>query len=677
MKVRRRPSRRPRVSELARIKQRSIWLGALLMLGLVALVLRLWSLQILHGERYRDLADRNVFRVVTLPSLRGAIRDRNGVVLADNRPAYNLVAIPEDLADRTRVPDRLRNLFPEAASQFDAALAAARKKRIPSFRPVLLKSDIGWQAMARVEQHAAEMVGIAIEPAPVRRYPHGTLAAHLLGYVGQISEAQLADPAFADYHGNDVIGQAGLERTFEEVLRGRDGHKLIQVDSLGREQALLSVARPARGADLYLTIDLRLQGEAERLLGDRAGSVVAMDPRNGALLTAVSHPAFDPNRFAAGLGQEEWQALRADPGVPLMDRTIQGQYPPGSVFKVVLAAAALENDLGEERYRCDGGLEYHGRRYRCWRKWGHGMTELHRSLVESCDVFYYELGIRLGIDRIAQFARRFGFGRPSGVELAGEASGLIPDQAWKRRNRNEPWWGGETLSASIGQGFVLTTPIQLCRMVAALAAEGILRRPFSGAFAEASDGSRRYLAGDRQDGVLPLAVAHLDAIRNALEAAVSGRKGTGRRARVDGVRVAGKTGTAQVVGMEEEQFEDEAEEVPDQPKHYRDHALFVCFAPVDAPTIAVAVVVEHGGHGGQSAAPIAGALMDYYFRHPDMAEPFPSRSLPAVRAAKGSRQLSAIGSQPAAHGEYGVGMSHGQVSALPSSEPRTPPRTDS
>jgi penicillin-binding protein 2 len=645
--ARRRLRRKPPLSELGRIKQRTVWIGALLLLGFVALVLRLWSLQILHGERYRDLADRNVFRVVTLPSLRGAIRDRQGVVLVDNRPAYDLVAIPEDLAERLRVPDRLRNLFPGEGPAFDQALAAARQRRIPSFRPVVLKSDIGWQAMARVEQNAAEMVGISIQPAPVRHYPYGPLAAHILGYVGKISEAQLADQAFADYHGNDIIGQAGMERIFEPVVRGRDGYKLIQVDSLGREQSALSVVQPSSGADLYLTIDVRLQQEAERLLGDRAGAVVAMDPRSGALLAAVSHPAFDPNRFATGLSQEDWRQLRNDPAVPLMDRVTQGQYPPGSVFKVVLAAAALETDLGNERYRCDGGLEYHGRRYRCWRKYGHGPIELHRSLVESCDVFYYELGIRLGIDRIAQYARRFGLGRPSGVELPGEVAGLIPDQAWKRRQRHEPWWGGETLSASIGQGFVLTTPLQLCRMTAAVAGDGILRRPFVGAMGVATDGSRSFLAGDQQEGVLPLAVAHLDTLRGALEAAVAGQKGTGRRARVDGVRVAGKTGTAQVVGMEEDEAdtgdEPETEQEDGPPKHYRDHALFICFAPVESPTIAVAVVVEHGGHGGQSAAPVAGALLDYYFRHPEMAEPFLSPSSPAVRAATGKKGLGTRG----------------------------------
>jgi penicillin-binding protein 2 len=647
--ARRRFGRKPPLSELGRIKQRTVWIGVGLLLGFVALVLRLWSLQILHGERYRDLADRNVFRVVTLPSLRGAIRDREGVVLADNRPAFDLVAIPEDLTDRARVPDRLRNLFPGEGPSFDAALAAARQRRIPSFRPVVLKSDIGWQAMARVEQNAAEMAGISIQPAPVRRYPYGALAAHVLGYVGKISEAQLADPAFADYRGNDVIGQAGVERTFESVLRGRDGHKLIQVDSLGREQSALSVVQPASGADLYLTIDVRLQQEAERLLGGRTGAVVAMDPRNGALLASVSHPAFDPNRFAAGLSQEDWRRLREDPGVPLMDRVTQGQYPPGSVFKVVLAAAAMETDLGSERFRCDGGLEYHGRRYRCWRKYGHGSTDLHRSLVESCDVFYYEMGIRLGIDRIAQYARRFGLGSRTGLELPGETSGLIPDQAWKRRQRHEPWWGGETLSASIGQGFVLTTPIQLCRMAAAVGAEGILRRPFVGALGSATDGTHHNLAGDRREGVLPLTVAHLDTLRTALESAVAGRKGTGRRARVKGVRVAGKTGTAQVVGMEEDDVdtgdEPETEEGQEQspPRHYRDHALFICFAPVESPTIAVAVVVEHGGHGGQSAAPVAGALLDYYFRHPGMAEPFPSPSLPAWRAAKGKQGSGTTG----------------------------------
>ncbi|RMF87431.1 MAG: penicillin-binding protein 2, partial [Nitrospirae bacterium] len=606
------PSLHHRQSELLQIQRRLIWLGALLFLGLAGVVARLWYLQVLEGERYQHLANRNIYRVVRLPALRGAIRDRNGVVLAGNRPAYDLVAIPEDLADRRHCPPALRRLFPEEADRFDALLARARKRRIPSFRPVVLKEDLPWEQMAQVERLAPEMPGITIRPVPVRHYPEGSLAAHLLGYVGKISERQLASPDYAGYHATDEVGQSGVERVYERILRGRDGHKLIQVDSLGREQRVLSVEPPQAGADLYLTLDARLQREAERLLGERTGAVVALDPRSGAVLALASHPTFDPNLFAAGLGGEQWRRLRRDPTVPLMDRAIQGQYPPGSVFKLVLAAAALEEDLGNVQFFCDGGLEYHGRRYRCWKRWGHGLTDLRRSLVESCDVFYYELGLRLGIDRIARYARRLGLGRPTGIDLPGEASGLIPDRAWKRRRHHEPWWGGETLSASIGQGFVLATPVQLARMVAAIADRGILRRPYVAAAAGRGP-TPEPLGRAKAVGVLPLSVAHLESLRAAMEAAVMGRHGTGRRARVKGIRVAGKTGTAQVVGMEEQAAEAKGK------RRHRDHALFVCFAPVEAPTIAIAVVVEHGGHGGESAAPIAGALLDYYFRHPEMA----------------------------------------------------------
>ncbi len=609
-----------RLTELTQIKRRLVWLAALLFLGIAGVVSRLWYLQILEGERYEHLANRNIYRVVRLPALRGAIRDRNGVLLAGNRPAYNLVAIPEDLADRRHCPPTLRRLFPDEADAFDKALATARRKRIPSFRPVLLKEDIGWQKMAAVEQHAAEMAGITIQPRPVRHYPEGRLAAHLLGYVGKISERQLASPDYAGYQASDDVGQSGVERTYESVLRGTDGHKLIQVDSLGREQQVLSVDPPTAGADLYLTLDARLQREAERLLGERRGAVVAIDPRSGALLALASRPTFDPNDFAAGLGKEEWHRLQSDAAVPLMDRAIQGQYPPGSVFKIVLAAAALEEDLGASRFFCDGGLEFHGRRYRCWKRWGHGETDLHKALVQSCDVFFYEVGLRLGIGRIAHYARRLGLGRATGVDLPGEASGLIPDRAWKRRRYHEPWWGGETLSAAIGQGFVLTTPLQLARMIAAIASEGILRRPFVGATA-GHGGHQRPLGREEEVGVLPLSVAHMETLRAALEAAVEGRHGTGRRARVKGIRVAGKTGTAQVVGMEEVPTGETV-----KGGHHRDHALFVCFAPVEAPTIAIAVVVEHGGHGGESAAPIAGALLEMYFRHPEMAQPPPGRS---------------------------------------------------
>ncbi len=614
-----------RLTELTQIKRRLVWLAALLFLGIAGVVARLWYLQVMEGELYEHLANRNIYRVVRLPALRGTIRDRNGLLLAGNRPAYNLVAVPEDLTDRRHIPDTLRRIFPREGDRFEEALATARRKRAPSFRPVILMEDIGWEEMAAVEQHAVEMPGITIQPLPVRHYPEGKLAAHLLGYVGKVSEKQLGSPEYAGYQGSDEVGQSGVERTYESVLRGTDGHKLIQVDSLGREQQVLSVEAPLAGADLYLTVDARLQREAERLLAGKRGAVVALDPRNGAVLALASRPTFDPNGFAAGLGREAWHRLQSDPAVPLMDRAIQGQYPPGSVFKIVLAAAALEDDLGASHFFCDGGLEYHGRRYRCWKRWGHGETDLHRAIVESCDVFFYEVGLRLGIDRIAHYARRLGLGEATGIDLPGESTGLIPDGAWKQRRYHEPWWGGETLSASIGQGFVLTTPLQLARLAAAIAGEGVLRRPFAGAMAGHGDALRRLATGD-DVGVLPLSVAHLEALRNALEAAVEGRHGTGRRSRVKGIRIAGKTGTAQVVGMEEVVTTDGK-----GVKRHRDHALFVCFAPVEAPTIAIAVVVEHGGHGGEAAAPIAGALLDMYFRHPEMAAPYPKGA--ALRAA--------------------------------------------
>jgi len=611
------PALHHRQTEITQIRRRLTWLAALLFLGIVGVVARLWFLQVLEGERYANLANRNIYRVIRLPALRGTIRDRNGVLLAGNRPAYNLVAVTEDLADRRHLPETLYRLFPEEAAAFDAALANARAKRIPSFMPVLLKEDLAWQEMAAVEQHAAEMAGITIAAVPVRHYPEGELAAHLLGYVGKINEQQLASPDYAGYAGNDEVGQSGVERTYQSVMRGQDGHQLIQVDSLGRVQQVLSVSTPVAGPDLYLTLDSRFQREAERLLAGRRGAVVALDPRNGAVLALASFPTFDPNRFASGLGAADWQALQSDPSMPLMNRASQGQYPPGSVFKIVVAVGAMEDDLGGVGVFCNGALAYHGRRYRCWKKTGHGQIDLHRAVVESCDVFFYELGLRLGIGRIAHYARCLGLGRPTGIDLPGESAALIPDAAWKRKHRHEPWWGGETLSTAIGQGFVLTTPLQLARMIAAIGAEGVVRRPFVGA-AAGSGAALRPLAGRQDVGVLPLSVAHLEGLRNALEGAVEGQHGTGGQARVKAVRVAGKTGTAQVVGMEEV-----PREVPEAGKHHRDHALFVCFAPVEAPTIAIAVVVEHGGHGGESAAPIAGALLDWYFRHPEMAEVYP------------------------------------------------------
>ncbi|MGI9591041.1 MAG: penicillin-binding protein 2, partial [Myxococcota bacterium] len=435
--------------------------------------------------------------------------------------------------------------------------------------------------------------------------------------IGEIRKEQLKSREYAGYRAGDVIGQSGVELRLEADLRGRAGGRNVVVDVAGRVVELLDEREPEPGGTVMLTLDRDLQREAEAgflpdVLGEpaRMGALVALDPRTGDVLALVSKPGFDPNDFAGGIDSETWKALITDEWRPLQNRAISGNYPPGSAYKPVVAAAALADGLvtPETRKFCPGHFRYGRRTYRCWRRAGHGWVGLHDALKMSCDVYFYELGRDLGIDRIADFARAFRFGRRSGIALPNEKSGLVPTKKWKERRFGEPWMGGETISASIGQGFNLATPMQLAMAYAALANDGTLVEPRIVLRRETDEGVIE--AGEPKVlGRLPVAPEHLEVIRRGLEAVVSEQRGTGGRSRVPGVRVAGKTGTAQVVRMKhtEDLEEDEI------PVKFRDHAWFVAFAPVEAPEIVVSVLVEHGGHGGSAAAPIAQRVLARYF----------------------------------------------------------------
>lgn len=590
----------------------------ILVAGLVLLLLRAWHLQVSKGAYYLELSENNRLRVVATSAPRGRIFDRHGALLVNNVPSFNLYLVLGDIQDRTRVVQRLSQIVDMTPDEILARIE--RGKNGDPYHPIKIQEDLSMRDVARIEGHGLELPGVKIEAEFKRDAVFGSLAAHLLGYVGEISQGQLKQEAYAGVKSGSIIGQYGVEQSYDAILRGTPGEKKIEVDALGHEQQVVQEILPIQGDDIFLSLDLKIQKEAEIALGNRPGAIVALDPRNGDVLALVSHPAFDPDLMSGGISSEMWQGLLKDKKRPLTNRVIHGRYPPASVFKIVLAAAILETEVAKatDKITCRGFVRFGKRDFRDWKKWGHGEVDMHRSLVESCDVYYYEFGRKVGVDNIAKFAGLFHLGKPTGIDLAYEKGGLIPTRAWKQKNFNEPWYPGETLSVAIGQGFVTTTPLQLAAMISSVAGDGVWHRP------RLLIKSRNYatkeitLAPAPEGQKIPISEETLDTIRTALAGVVSEKHGTGKKARSDLFLVAGKTGTAQVVGRETHAFD----AVPDD---LADHAWFVAFAPLEAPEIAIVVLVENGGHGGSAAAPLALRVIEASLGRSD-AESDPSKN---------------------------------------------------
>ncbi|MHB8835853.1 MAG: penicillin-binding protein 2 [Candidatus Methylomirabilia bacterium] len=577
---------------------------ALVALVFSLLVLRLYYLQIVRGRHYSRLAEENRISLIRVRAPRGIVFDRHGNVLVTNRPSFSVSLDLKAARDLEATVGAVA-----AALGLDRAELAEKVRAVEPYRrfePVRVKDDVDRNQVAALEALRYEYPGVLVEVEPRRSYPHGTLASHVLGYVGQINAAELKARGDLGYRLGDSIGKMGIEKELDAELKGQDGFQQMEVDSLGRGIKVLSSIPPQPGHSVTLTIDLALQQVAEEVLAGISGAVVAIDPRDGSVLAAASSPALDPNAFSHGLSQLEWDQLSHDERHPLQNRIVQAQYPPGSVFKILTAIAALESGAitTATSFSCRGAMRYGNRDFRCWKREGHGEISLHRALVESCDVFFYQAGLKTGIDEIARFAREFGLGKATGLELGSESQGLIPDSAWKRRVRKEPWYSGETLSAAIGQGYDLVTPVQAALLAATVANGGSVYRPHLIRRVADGTGSTVRTGAVVPERTVSLKPETLAAIRAGLWGVVNEPGGTGAGARVPGLAVAGKTGTAQVVRIAQKGERPTATGLKS-----KDHAWFVCYAAGGPAQVAIAVIVEHGGHGGSVGAPIARRLL--------------------------------------------------------------------
>jgi len=589
------------------LRRRARLLYVILAVVFLGLVSRLVFLQIIHGERYTFLSENNRVRIKRMPGTRGMMFDRQGQLLVDSRPSFDLIFVPEDTED----PENTLRLLARYLKRDETELLKTFEegKSRAAFDEMVLGRDVDWSAVVAVESHQLELPGVSLRTRPRRSYADGAMAAHVLGYLGEINQKQLKILKEQGYVVGDEIGQYGLERRWEELLRGQSGGQQVEVDALGRRVRVLHEVTDVPGYTVRLTLDRPMQEAAYEALKGKQGTIVALDVNRGAILALASTPAFDPNVFARGIKSEEWSALVKDQLRPLNNRATQGQFPPGSTFKIIMAIAALEEGvINPESFIQDPGFFPFGNRsFRDWKKGGHGAVNLHRAIVESCDTYFYQLGPKLGIDRIAKWARAYGLGEKTGIALDDERNGLIPDTEWKRKRYRQPWFPGETISVAIGQGYVTVTPLQMANMMAAVANGGKLFRPYLVSKVESLDGATVREYGPELIRTIELKPDTLNRVRNALADVVSGAGGTGGAARTPLIQIAGKTGTAQVIEMKAVYLKSE------QLSYFnRDHAWFVSYAPVDNPQVAIAVLVEHGGHGGEAAAPMAKKVFEKF-----------------------------------------------------------------
>ncbi|MCP4114057.1 MAG: penicillin-binding protein 2 [Desulfobacteraceae bacterium] len=598
------------------LKRRLMGGAFFMLIAFAVLAARLFYLQVIEGEEFLRLSENNCIRLKSVEASRGLIYDRNGVLLVDNRPSFNLKIVLKDarpiqktletLASFTQIP------LEELQARVDGSKGGAK------YKPLLLKKGISRDQLALVEAHSFELPGVQVDVEPRRNYVYRKSAAHLLGYLGQINSGELSSGKYPGVRGGDSIGKYGAEKVFEGLLRGKRGGRQVEVDASGRLVRVIKTVDSVPGKNIFLTIDNTLQQTAEAMLVDKAGAVVALDPSNGDVLVMASSPSFDQNDFIGGISSKKWKKLLADPDRPMSNKAIQGEYPPASTYKMITAIAALEEgvvDTGTTRF-CSGQYKFGNRVYRCWKKWGHGELDILGAIEKSCDVYFYKAGEELGVDSLAQYAKGCGLGKITGIELEHERPGLVPTSAWKRRRYGVPWQPGETLSIAIGQGFNLVTPLQMAVFTAALGNGGTLYRPRILKSVQTLNGEVAEVNAPEIIGGLPAGKETLKIVRKGLLDVVQGNRGTARRIRIKGVDIAGKTGTAQVFSLKKKDRESDKR----LDYHLRDHAWFVCYAPAENPVIAVSVIIEHGEHGSTAAAPVAGAVLRAYLEEKGMIE---------------------------------------------------------
>jgi penicillin-binding protein 2 len=580
---------------------------------MLVLLGRLVTLQVLEHESYQVLSDRNRIHIRPVTPTRGLIYDRNGVLLAQNLPSFSLDLVPEQIEDMDDTIKQLAEIITISEEEIKT-FKARLKKSSRRHKPVSLRSRLSEEDVARFAVNRHRFTGVDTVARLYRHYPQGSLGVHAVGYVGRINERELQRIDPTNYEGTDYIGKTGLEKFYEDLLHGEVGIEQVETNAQGRTLRALDRTPPIPGLNLHLSMDIELQRIAENAFGKDDGALVAIDPINGDVLALVSMPTFDPNLFVEGINSKTYKALQDSSSQPLFNRALRGRYPPGSTIKPFFGLAGLEYGLIQSGVRtiCPGWymLEGDDRKYRDWKKQGHGLVDLTQAIVQSCDVYFYDLALTLGIDRLSQFMEPFGFNDLTGIDTSGELTGLMPSREWKRKTRHKPWYPGETLITGIGQGFSLTTPIQLASATAALSRYGQQLRPRMVAATEDPDSNERVWLPAVPNVAVPIVnQSNWEYIIRAMTKVVHSPRGTARRiSRGAKYKIAGKTGTAQVFGIKQ----DEEYVAEDIEKHLRDHALFIGFAPVENPRIAVAVIVENGGSGGAVAAPIARKIMDHY-----------------------------------------------------------------
>lgn len=611
--------------QVRELQDRFRFLYVILFLALGLLLSRLVFLQILSGDKMRQYSEENRIKRVKVAAPRGMIFDRNRKLLIDNHPSFDLEITPQYLRESgqtNQVIHLLSKLIEMPENEIETILEKAKTQ--PRFLPIKIKTDLSRDEVAKVEMYRLSMPGVSIVEEIKRTNLYGDIASHLFGYIGEVNSTELPsiNKSMNRYKLGDMIGKSGLEQRLEDILRGIDGEKLVEVDALGRlklertASRLLSKAPKENiavpGKNLVLTIDQDLQNAAAKAFGDKAGALVAIDPKTGQILSMISRPSYDPTEFSRGIPAAVWDRLINNEDKPLRDKTLQDHYPPGSVFKVVTAIAGLEEGVIDEntRFNCGGSIRVGNKVYFCHKKGGHGEMNVINALTQSCDVFFYRVAQKLkSVDDLAKWAFHLGLGKRTGINLAHEVPGLIPTEDWKQKRLNQIWNAGETLSVAIGQGFVITTTIQLANLYAAIANGGTLYRPYVVSAIESADGKPAQVFQPQVIDNFRLKSKTFDLVKQGLWSVVNTPHGTGFGQRLPGMDMVGKTGTAQVIRLSADKIYQKCENMR---YRYRHHGLFAAFAPVEDPVIAVAVIGEHSCHGASGAAPIARAVIKTY-----------------------------------------------------------------